>query len=96
MYMTGGQVTLSQVLPVLQSLGVDVLDERPYTVRRPDGALCSVYDFGLRVSPVLRATAAEGVAEADLPPTWRGCAGWPARARPPCGAARPRSTGSTS
>ncbi|RDB45770.1 NAD-glutamate dehydrogenase, partial [Tsukamurella tyrosinosolvens] len=67
MYMTGGQVTLSQVLPVLQSLGVDVLDERPYTVRRPDGALCSVYDFGLRVSPVLRATAAEGVAEADLP-----------------------------
>ncbi|GAB3135946.1 NAD-glutamate dehydrogenase [Tsukamurella serpentis] len=67
MYVTGGQVTLSQVLPVLQSLGVDVLDERPFTVRRPDGVLCSVYDFGLRVPPALHATATEGVAETDVP-----------------------------
>ncbi|WP_019203704.1 NAD-glutamate dehydrogenase domain-containing protein [Tsukamurella sp. 1534] len=67
MYVTGGKVTLSQALPVLQSLGVDVLDERPYTVRRPDGVLCSLYDFGLRVPKALRDNASDGVAEADLP-----------------------------
>ncbi len=67
MYLTGGGVTLSQVLPVLQSLGVEVIDERPYTVRRPDGVLCSVYDFGLRVPKALRAISVDGVPEAELP-----------------------------
>ncbi|KXP00541.1 NAD-glutamate dehydrogenase [Tsukamurella pseudospumae] len=67
MYVNGGRVTLSQALPMLQSLGVDVLDERPYKIRRPDGVLCSVYDFGLRVPAALTAAAATGVAESDLP-----------------------------
>ena len=41
--------TLTAVLPVLQQLGVDVLDERPYEIVRPDGLRCWTYDFGLRV-----------------------------------------------
>ncbi|WP_374727404.1 NAD-glutamate dehydrogenase [Haloactinomyces albus] len=43
------RVTLSQVLPVLQSMGVEVVDERPYEVLRPDGTQCWIFDFGLRV-----------------------------------------------
>ncbi len=44
-----GPLSLSQVLPVLQSLGVDVLDERPYSLHCGDGRRRWVYDFGLRL-----------------------------------------------
>jgi glutamate dehydrogenase len=43
-------MTLSDVLPVLHSLGVRVRDERPYEVRRTDGA-AYIYDFGLILPP---------------------------------------------
>lgn len=42
------RVTLSRVLPVLQSMGVEVVDERPYEVLREDGSRCWIFDFGLR------------------------------------------------
>nr|BFE68306.1 hypothetical protein GCM10020092_016070 [Actinoplanes digitatis] len=42
----GEPMLLSAVLPVLHSLGVEVVDERPYEVRRPDGTVY-LYDFGL-------------------------------------------------
>ncbi|WP_026066145.1 NAD-glutamate dehydrogenase [Actinoalloteichus spitiensis] len=51
LYMVGERVTLSQVLPVLQRMGVEVVDERPYEVNRHDGVQCWVYDFGLRLDP---------------------------------------------
>ncbi|HTK65761.1 MAG TPA: NAD-glutamate dehydrogenase domain-containing protein, partial [Pseudonocardia sp.] len=51
LFVAGPGVTLSSVLPVLQSLGAEVLDERPYEIVRPDGATCWIYDFGLRVDP---------------------------------------------
>ncbi|MEO9220777.1 MAG: NAD-glutamate dehydrogenase domain-containing protein, partial [Mycobacteriaceae bacterium] len=53
LYLAGGSVSLSRVLPVLQSMDVEVLDERPYLVLRPDGVPCWVYDFGLRVEESL-------------------------------------------
>ncbi|MFI6432053.1 NAD-glutamate dehydrogenase [Rhodococcus oryzae] len=53
LYISGAGVSLSQVLPVLQSLGVEVLDERPYRVVRPDGLPCWIYDFGLSAAPEL-------------------------------------------
>ena len=53
LYLAGGSVSLSRVLPVLQSMDVEVLDERPYLVHRPDGISCWVYDFGLRVEESL-------------------------------------------
>jgi glutamate dehydrogenase len=42
----GEAMMLSDVLPVLHSLGVRVQDERPYEVRRTDGTI-HIYDFGL-------------------------------------------------
>ncbi|WP_328812551.1 NAD-glutamate dehydrogenase [Rhodococcus sp. NBC_00297] len=51
LYVTGSEVSLSQVLPVLQSLGVEVVDERPYAVVRKDGTRCWIYDFGLSAEP---------------------------------------------
>ncbi|MCZ4102411.1 NAD-glutamate dehydrogenase [Streptomyces sp. So13.3] len=52
-YRTGAPVSLSAVLPVLQKLGVEVVDERPYELRRTDHTRAWVYDFGLRLDPSL-------------------------------------------
>ncbi|MDX6355771.1 MAG: glutamate dehydrogenase, partial [Streptomyces sp.] len=52
-YRTGAPVSLSAVLPVLQRLGVEVVDERPYELRRTDNSRAWVYDFGLRLDPGL-------------------------------------------
>ncbi|MEK8171147.1 hypothetical protein NKH77_21355 [Streptomyces sp. M19] len=49
MYRAGGQISLSAVLPVLDRLGVDVVDERPYELRCADRTSAWIYDFGLRV-----------------------------------------------
>ncbi|MGA4849216.1 NAD-glutamate dehydrogenase [Streptomyces sp. G5(2025)] len=48
-YRSGEQVSLSAVLPVLQRLGVEVTDERPYELRCADRAHAWIYDFGLRM-----------------------------------------------
>ncbi|HEY4994262.1 MAG TPA: NAD-glutamate dehydrogenase domain-containing protein, partial [Nakamurella sp.] len=47
LYVTGGAVTLSRALPVLQTLGAEVLDERPFEVRQAGGSVSRIYDFGL-------------------------------------------------
>ncbi|SFF86705.1 glutamate dehydrogenase [Actinacidiphila alni] len=52
-YRTGAPVSLSAVLPVLQRLGVEVVDERPYELRRADQSRAWVYDFGLRLDSSL-------------------------------------------
>ncbi|MFF3646981.1 NAD-glutamate dehydrogenase [Streptomyces sp. NPDC002564] len=48
-YRSGEQVSLSAVLPVLQQLGVEVTDERPYELRCADRTHAWIYDFGLRM-----------------------------------------------
>ncbi|MFF2778331.1 NAD-glutamate dehydrogenase [Streptomyces sp. NPDC058052] len=48
-YKTGEQVSLSAVLPVLNRLGVEVTDERPYELRCADRTHAWIYDFGLRM-----------------------------------------------
>ncbi|MFJ8820163.1 NAD-glutamate dehydrogenase [Streptomyces sp. NPDC102467] len=48
-YRTGAPVSLSAVLPVLQRLGVEVTDERPYELRCSDRTTAWIYDFGLRL-----------------------------------------------
>jgi glutamate dehydrogenase len=47
-YRAGAPVSLSQVLPVLQRMGVEVVDERPYEVERAGAEPLWIYDFGLR------------------------------------------------
>ncbi|WP_436775427.1 NAD-glutamate dehydrogenase [Yinghuangia sp. YIM S09857] len=54
-YRTGGPLSLSDVLPILQRMGIEVVDERPYELRRSDGRIAWVYDFGLRHDPTLEA-----------------------------------------
>ncbi|MDY6997772.1 MAG: NAD-glutamate dehydrogenase [Actinomycetota bacterium] len=48
-YLGGQSASLSQLLPMLQSMGVVVLEERPFTVIRPDGLQVWIYQF--KVSP---------------------------------------------
>ncbi|RKE19313.1 glutamate dehydrogenase [Streptomyces sp. TLI_171] len=48
-YRVGGPISLTEVLPVLQRLGVEVLDEHPYALRRTDGSTAWVVDFGLKL-----------------------------------------------
>ncbi|HYK30001.1 MAG TPA: NAD-glutamate dehydrogenase, partial [Streptosporangiaceae bacterium] len=49
-YRTGGPITLTDVLPRLQHMGVDVVDEHPYEF--PAAEPFWIYDFGLRRSPL--------------------------------------------
>ncbi|RVU24541.1 NAD-glutamate dehydrogenase [Streptomyces antnestii] len=51
-YRTGAPVSLSSVLPVLNRLGVEVIDERPYELRCSDRTTAWIYDFGLRMPKV--------------------------------------------
>ncbi|HET6731307.1 NAD-glutamate dehydrogenase [Mycobacterium sp.] len=48
-YLGGRSASLSQLLPMLQSMGVTVLEERPFTVTRPDGLPVWIYQF--KISP---------------------------------------------
>ncbi|MEW5810202.1 MAG: NAD-glutamate dehydrogenase [Actinomycetota bacterium] len=48
-YLGGQSASLSRLLPMLQSMGVTVLEERPFTVARPDGLPVWIYQF--KVSP---------------------------------------------
>ncbi|MFD7990485.1 NAD-glutamate dehydrogenase [Streptomyces mexicanus] len=60
-YQKGGSVSLSQVLPVLSRLGVEVTDERPYELRCADRTTAWIYDFGLRIP--LAATGGDHLAD---------------------------------
>ena len=44
-YLGGRTASLSELLPMLQSMGVVVLEERPFTVTRPDGLPIWIYQF---------------------------------------------------
>jgi len=46
-YRFGRTLPLSQVLPVLENMGVEVEDERPYLVERPGSPPLWIHDFGL-------------------------------------------------
>ena len=47
-YLGGCTASLSQLLPMLQCMGVLVLEERPFTVTRPDGLVAWIYQFKIR------------------------------------------------
>jgi glutamate dehydrogenase len=59
LYLAGAPATLTAVLPLMQQLGVDVLDERPSEFLRRDGLRCWLYDFGLRLDDTTRAALAD-------------------------------------
>ena len=47
-YLGGSSASLSQLLPTLQCMGVEVLEERPFTVTRRDGLTVRIYQFTIR------------------------------------------------
>jgi glutamate dehydrogenase len=71
-YRRGEPMMLSAVLPVLHSLGVRVVDERPYEIARDDGMIY-LYDFGLELPTGARETAeVRGQVENAFSAAWRG------------------------
>jgi glutamate dehydrogenase len=46
-YRVGYRLMLSDVLPILQNMGVDVVDERPYEIDRIGSPPTWIYDFGV-------------------------------------------------
>ncbi|HEU5108259.1 MAG TPA: NAD-glutamate dehydrogenase domain-containing protein, partial [Micromonosporaceae bacterium] len=71
-YRYGEPMVLSAVLPVLHSLGVQVVDEHPYEVSRADGTVY-LYDFGLQLPEGHRAlTDVRPHVENAFSATWRG------------------------
>ncbi|MGH3378763.1 MAG: NAD-glutamate dehydrogenase [Actinoallomurus sp.] len=50
-YRLGPPISLSHVLPLLQNMGVEVVDERPYGVDPENGRRSWIYDLGLRYQP---------------------------------------------
>ncbi|HEX4248149.1 MAG TPA: NAD-glutamate dehydrogenase domain-containing protein, partial [Pseudonocardia sp.] len=59
LFLAGEEVALTELLPVLQQMGVEVIEERPYQINRPDGRRCWIYDFGLRMDTALEAATRE-------------------------------------
>ncbi|MFY9328528.1 MAG: NAD-glutamate dehydrogenase [Georgfuchsia sp.] len=47
LFRSGEQVVLSDVLPILENLGVRVIDEQPYRIETADGRTLWIVDFGL-------------------------------------------------
>lgn len=79
LYLAGAEVPLTTMLPVLQAMGVEVVEERPYRFVRPDGQRCWIYDFGLRLDEptqaTIRAHGGESVRDAfcgAFAAAWRG------------------------
>ena len=63
---------LSDVMPLLENMGVRVLDQRPYEVRTDHG-LIWIHDFGLRQAEGdLAAEGVKGVFTEAFAATWRG------------------------
>src|SRR3954469_3497926 len=73
-YRVGQRLLLSEVLPVLQNMGVSVVDERPYEIDRIGAPPTWIYDFGVAVPqvelPLLRSLP-ERFTEA-VAAVWRG------------------------
>jgi glutamate dehydrogenase len=47
LFRSGAPVALSDVLPILENLGVRVIDDRPYHIQPADGRTVWIVDFGL-------------------------------------------------
>jgi glutamate dehydrogenase len=71
-YRAGAPVSLSQVLPVLQRMGVEVVDERPYEIVPAEGGSLWIYDFGLRTDGVTEAPDLATRFQAAFSAAWAG------------------------
>ena len=80
-----GPLSLTAVLPLFTHLGVEVVDERPYEIRRSDGLSVYIYDFGLEARS----------RDLDRQRATTACASCSRTRSPRCGTGAPRATAST-
>ncbi|MEK2475473.1 MULTISPECIES: NAD-glutamate dehydrogenase [Streptomyces] len=73
-YRRGEPVSLSKVLPGLNRLGVEVIDERPHELRCADSALAWIYDFGLRMPAYVSGDDARERFQEAFTAVWTGAA----------------------
>src|SRR4029077_5754330 len=72
-YRSGSPITLSDVLPQLQHMGLEVVDEHPYTFAgSSNAALFGLYDLGRRPRAVAAAGSRRLVFEEALTALWHG------------------------
>jgi glutamate dehydrogenase len=74
LFRSGGPLALSDMLAVLENMGVDVADERPYEVRPSGREPVWIYDFGLtyKGDDELEAVQVREAFEEAFIRTWRG------------------------
>ncbi|MFJ9613343.1 NAD-glutamate dehydrogenase [Streptomyces noursei] len=73
-YRRGEPVSLSKVLPGLNRLGVEVVDERPHELRCADSTLAWIYDFGLRMPSYVSGDDARERFQEAFTAVWTGAA----------------------
>ncbi|HEX3308610.1 MAG TPA: NAD-glutamate dehydrogenase, partial [Streptosporangiaceae bacterium] len=72
-YRSGTPITLSDVLPQLQHMGVEVVDEHPYTFKGNSAAGSFwIYEFGLRPPTAAASGSLQQVFEEALTALWQG------------------------
>ena len=72
-YRSGTPITLSDVLPQLQHLGLEVVDEHPYTFKGSSAAGSFwIYEFGLRPPSVPASGSLREIFEEALSALWHG------------------------
>ena len=72
-YRSGTPITLSDVLPQLQHMGVEVVDEHPYTFKGSSAAGSFwIYEFGLRPPTAAASGSLQQVFEEALTALWQG------------------------
>ncbi len=77
LYSEGHPVVLSDVIPILENLGMRVLGEHPYRIRRRDGGTFGVSDFTVEVHARCAGTdlnAAQPLIQAAFREIWNGFA----------------------
>ncbi len=72
LYRSGGPLTLSAMLPLLQDLGMTVLDEHPYELVSASGVRRWIYDVGVRARSGAPSIADRESFEAALLAVWQG------------------------
>jgi glutamate dehydrogenase len=75
LFHSGQPITISDVLPLFENMGVTVVDERPYEIRPEGAAPVWIYDFGLSTAQVSDEQVAEPLrvlAQEAFARVWRG------------------------
>jgi glutamate dehydrogenase len=72
-YRSGSQITLSDVLPQLQHMGLEVVDEHPYNFAGPDShSSFWIYEFGLRAPATPPSGSVRKIFEDAVTALWHG------------------------